>query len=258
MIDAAPFPAIDPARFGNRAKTRVVETDNGLRLETDPEQYILFAHRIANNFLNYHADLRKSFPDVHQEAMIGLMKAVKGFRPELGWKFTTYAGKSIFRHLIDDCRASDELTALEFDNLIPDHRDCFQAEIDRKDVLAPLLAMLPAIEARVIRLRYWEFKTFDEIGDVLDRSRQSTKQVHDRALTRMAAKDPAGSRSRICKATLTAFLAASGPIGWKSARPRLASLGLAIRYRQYMRKLRSMYPAKKSQSSISSPPPAAK
>jgi RNA polymerase sigma factor (sigma-70 family) len=247
VIDACPFPAIDPARFGDLAKTRVVETPNGLRREVDAEQYVLFAHRIANNFLKCHADLRKTFDDVHQEAMVGLMRSVVGFRPDYGWKFTTYAGKSIWRHLIDDCRASEELTALEFDNLIPDPRDvvgeCEEA-IDKQAILAPLLAALPPTEAKVIRLRYWEFKTFVEIGETLGRSRQSTKQVHDRALTMMAAKGPLGARSRKCKDILTKFLTEAGPVAWRAARPRLAALGLAIRYRQYISRLRTMYPKK--------------
>ncbi len=79
--------------------------------DTGPKPFARMTEREANRFIQSHDALVKSFArrfsgngvlefdDAFAEAQIALLRAVKGYDPAHGWKFGTYAGTAMFRHL---------------------------------------------------------------------------------------------------------------------------------------------------------------
>lgn len=58
-------------------------------------EYLPMAHRLARRFSGRHG----ATDDLNQVAALGLVKAVDGFRPELGYSFVTYAVSTIVGEL---------------------------------------------------------------------------------------------------------------------------------------------------------------
>ncbi len=68
--------------------------DPGLRAELI-EEHLDLARRLAGRFVRRN----EPFDDLFQVASVGLVKAVDGFRPELGYQFTAYAVTTILGEL---------------------------------------------------------------------------------------------------------------------------------------------------------------
>lgn len=76
---------IDPLFF-EYARTRNVKIRNELIKKNTPLVSYIFAKFYGNN-----KSLLSIRDDIMQEGLIGLMSAVEGFRPELGFRFSTYS-----------------------------------------------------------------------------------------------------------------------------------------------------------------------
>jgi len=85
VTDAPTEPSIDP-RFAEYRRTKDRRIRNAL-IEDNRQ----VAERVARRFPNRSL----SWDDLHQVAMLGLLKAVERFDPERGFKFTTFAEPTI-------------------------------------------------------------------------------------------------------------------------------------------------------------------
>jgi RNA polymerase sigma-B factor len=85
VTDAPTEPSIDP-RFAEYRRTKDRSIRNALI-----EDHRQVAERVARRFPNRSL----AWDDLHQVAMLGLLKAVERFDPERGFKFTTFAEPTI-------------------------------------------------------------------------------------------------------------------------------------------------------------------
>lgn len=77
-------------RFVEFARTR----DQDLRQELVAD-HLTLASRLARRFMHRN----ETYDDLQQVASLGLLKAVDGFRPELGYEFSAYATRTILGEL---------------------------------------------------------------------------------------------------------------------------------------------------------------
>ncbi len=156
--------------------------------EIRPEDHIGLACMIASKFTTLHP-IEDS--DQFGDAMIGLMKAVAKFRPELGFQFSTFAYHVIKREVIAGWkRRRNDATriASAFLEDIPDSRQSFDVAsgVDTQDLIATMLANVSILHPQqraVIEARL-KGKKLREIAEILGVSKQRVQQIEDRA-TRM-------------------------------------------------------------------------
>lgn len=150
-----------------------------------PEDHIGLACMVAGKFTTLHPiEDSEQFGD----AMIGLMKAVEKFRPELGFKFSTFAFHVIKREVIAGWkRRRNDTTRISSTFLedIPARRESFDVAsgVDTQDLIATMLekvSILPPREQTVIRARL-QGRKFREIAESLGCSKQRVQQLEDRA-----------------------------------------------------------------------------
>lgn len=89
-VDRRPIPGDDVARFEELARTGSPALRAALIAD-----YLPLAHRLARRF----ARRAGNADDMEQVAALGLVKAVDGFRPELGYSFVAYAVSTIVGEL---------------------------------------------------------------------------------------------------------------------------------------------------------------
>ncbi|WP_315120953.1 sigma-70 family RNA polymerase sigma factor [uncultured Clostridium sp.] len=170
------------------------------------EDHMGLVNWIASKYYKVYKE-RYEYDDLVQVACIGLCKAIKGFKPELGYEFTTYAVPKIkgqVAMLIRDDRyypihkkqrfnpssafislnqmVSDE-GSIEFIDTIKDRGSLDNAfeRIDLEDVLSKL----PSLERKVIHLYYFEDLTQAEIGKLLGMTQANVSRVIIRALEKL-------------------------------------------------------------------------
>ncbi|MGA2108359.1 MAG: sigma-70 family RNA polymerase sigma factor [Syntrophorhabdales bacterium] len=140
-----------------------------------------------------------SLMDLVSEGAIGLMRAVKGIDPALGFRVLTYAKPAIlhraWRVIIDYRR--HEMESLD-DAIFEGEEDGGQGRLDLlagedegADVAAlyeqlrALIARLKSNERTVIENRYLQDKTLDEIGVLLNVTGERVRRIERRALLRL-------------------------------------------------------------------------
>lgn len=156
----------------------------------------------------YSAKLERfgySLDDLRQEGYNALIFAVKGFKSEKGYKFTTYltyALKRVIREMLSG--SSDVMNRVETRSLeqplgegkdgepllvgdiTPDERAAVvydQIErLDEYNVLYEAIDTLPDIERRVIIEYYFKGFSFAKIGELHGFTRMRATQAHKRAL----------------------------------------------------------------------------
>lgn len=129
--------------------------------------------------------------DLAQEALIGLLAAVRTYRPEKGAAFTTYATTCVRHRLLDALRRSgdkgitevpyEEDTDLPDSSADPALRLQAQEDIDR--LLSQLKGRLTPMEYQVLLLRLSDC-SYDEIALRID----TTKKSVDNAVQRIRRK----------------------------------------------------------------------
>jgi RNA polymerase sporulation-specific sigma factor len=177
---------------------------NGHALEALIERYRRFARAKSRGYFLVGGDA----DDIEQEALIGLYKAVRDFRPEFQASFRAFAELCITRQIItaiktatrqkhqplnqylsiSGVRGSDDPGERSVEELLPHHHGTDPADnvVSRErleSMRASMAQMLSALEVDVLRL-YVEGKSYQEIGERLGRHVKSI----DNALQRIKRK----------------------------------------------------------------------
>lgn len=159
------------------------------------------ANYMAHRFRWTEADL----DDLVQWARLGLTKAAKGYRPDLGVKFSSYACIAMERAIIYGLYGNsnhpktkakpDFIYSLEWVNSegytlkesIPDYNDCFDPILDRV-VLENMMSDLTDKQKYVLTQRCVNGRTLVEVGNSLGVSREAIRQQEKKALEIMRSK----------------------------------------------------------------------
>jgi len=134
------------------------------------------------------------FEEALQAGRIGLWRAIEGYDPQRGTRFSTYAYPAIIRQVWDAVRRKcawerrqvpEELLGVYFEAKSPDERQ--EAEWEQVEAsLRGMVAGLPERQAEVIRRRYGlegqARETLAEIGGQWGVSRQRVYQIEEAAL----------------------------------------------------------------------------
>jgi RNA polymerase sigma factor (sigma-70 family) len=134
------------------------------------------------------------FEEALQAGRIGLWRAIEGYDPQRGTRFSTYAYPAIIRQVWDAVRRKcawerrqvpEELLGVYFESKSPDERQ--EAEWEQVQAsLRGMVAGLPERQAEVIRRRYGlegqARETLAEIGGEWGVSRQRVYQIEEAAL----------------------------------------------------------------------------
>jgi len=145
-----------------------------------------------------HQQLRGlPFEEALQAGRIGLWRAIEGYDPQRGTRFSTYAYPAIIRQVWNAVRRAcawerrqvpEELLGVYFESKSPDERQ--EAEWEQvQDRLRGMVAGLPGREAEVIRRHYGlegqTRETLAEIGGQWGVSRQRVYQIEEAGLIRL-------------------------------------------------------------------------
>lgn len=171
--------------------------------------------RIVKNYLKLavRLALRVSRGNIPEDEAIsaannGLMQAVssKKYDPDRGLKFGSYAQQFIRGAVIRQFKKLSRLVGPQFEgqNLTLPHEsevelgefgvtedpvvDQVDFEQVRHDRVAQALDALPERTGKVVRMVYFEGKSFAEIGRIIGRSRERARQIHDAALAKLRIK----------------------------------------------------------------------
>ncbi|MBI2523927.1 sigma-70 family RNA polymerase sigma factor [Candidatus Peregrinibacteria bacterium] len=132
-----------------------------------------------------------SFSDLIQEGNAGLLHAVQKFEPRLGWKFGTYATWWIREAITraDTIITSGTEEKCTLGDLIPAHGTdvtlaVWQRQLHTRieEVLCTLPGGAQGRRARIIRQRFLEGKTLDEVASTFGITRERVRQLQMRAL----------------------------------------------------------------------------
>lgn len=167
------------------------------RLRVDATKYLAMAVMVSRNFIRNFPRYAYCNDEVISEAQLGLMKAVVGYKPWLGYRFTTYGMVCIYRHLQSWHNAQEVPSRISPMRLTPigeknaelaDRVDSFE-EIDLLDaqnsIIAPLLKRLRPKELLVIRQRFWNEMTLEEAGKAMGVCKERIRQIEAQALRKM-------------------------------------------------------------------------
>jgi RNA polymerase sporulation-specific sigma factor len=137
------------------------------------------------------------FEEALQAGRIGLWRAIEGYDPQRGTRFSTYAYPAIIRQVWDAVRRKcawerrqvpEELLGVYFEASSADDRQKAEWEEVEK-ILRGMVAGLPEREAEVIRRHYGldgqVRQTLAEIGGQWGVSRQRIYQIEEAALIRL-------------------------------------------------------------------------
>jgi RNA polymerase sigma factor (sigma-70 family) len=157
---------------------------------------IELAFYVAKFYLRRARALGLGWDDLHQEAVVGLLRASQGFNPALGVKFSSYAGVAIRHHLQNVLttrryRATFGLPTHEDGTLIePEDRrgqspDAPAILADEKARVGEFLRLLLPRERNIFELYFWHDLSFAQIGAQLRLSGERVRQIFDRSLRRL-------------------------------------------------------------------------
>lgn len=170
-----------PAAPAQEKRNRLVEANIGL----------------STHFASQFQASRMEYPDLVQEAHMGLIDAAEKFDPDRGTKFSTYARWHIMKRVMDAihnrneivrtprrrpshiCSSLDEAHVME----LPDDRPHVSEQMDEAEMVAAVRACikdLPSREGIVVRLRHGvntSAMTLSKIGDILGVTAERVRQI---------------------------------------------------------------------------------
>jgi RNA polymerase primary sigma factor len=143
--------------------------------------------------------------DMRSEALLALVRAVEGFNPWWGYRFSTYACNVVARALIHLGRK-----AVKYRTRFPVERESWLEEIDQGDAGVELYVdrlnqaldqNLAELSERETLVLGWRFPkdgtsglTLGQVGEAIGLSKERVRQIQDRALGKLRAvlaADPA-------------------------------------------------------------------
>jgi RNA polymerase sigma factor (sigma-70 family) len=127
--------------------------------------------------------------DAEGAAFLGLMRAARGFRPQSGWTFATYAYKAITRHVL----AAAKRHAAQPRPFDPAGRDVEERGPDEPDPrlaheVADLLQNLRPCCRRVVELLFFEGASPHQVRAETGLSKERVRQIRDEAFAAMRAQ----------------------------------------------------------------------
>ncbi len=141
---------------------------------------------------------RPGFPlmDLVSEGCLGLIKAIRAFNPEMGFRISSYAVPAIEHAVINAIGAHCKHNHSSLDDLVFEddettHKDLLVSKETSADdhyfdaQVKGLLNALTTRERKVIELRFWRDKTLDEIGAIIGVCKQHVGQIEARALRKL-------------------------------------------------------------------------
>jgi RNA polymerase sigma factor (sigma-70 family) len=160
------------------------------------ESHVRLAFHIARQFVTRARALGIPREDLLQEAIIGLLRASHGFRPEVGTRFGVFASVAIRNHLLNFIseRRQRPFRALLADGTgqvseQEDHRGqpphSAAALADERARVGDLLRLLSRRERFIVRLYFWNELSFARIGALVGLSGERVRQIFERSLRRL-------------------------------------------------------------------------
>lgn len=189
--------ALDPDRFDSR---QLEEAERWLAEANQIRDRILKANmRLVISIVKKYVTPHQSFDDMLSDGTMSLMKAVSKFDYDRGFRFSTYAYRSISRtacrSIMDHRRISQRhLQANEdINELADDHEDTSRREAGWASKRAAVERMLHGLDGRerfIISGRYaldgqGKEQSFQNLADVLGLSKERTRQLEQRAFSKL-------------------------------------------------------------------------
>lgn len=178
------------------------------RTPATPEQLELFN---KNTRLVHYALIRRgirqdhhAYQDLAQEGMIILMRAALAFKPELGFRFSTYAVNSLWRALervigkesrrgfagtaaktIENSSVMVDMESTPFDSLPTYNPSTHEDQTTGEEKLQKLLAQLSKRDRYVVECRYLNKEKLQDIAVKLGIGKERVRQLQMRGIKRM-------------------------------------------------------------------------
>lgn len=136
--------------------------------------------RLSRSLIRLHG----GFDDAAQVAAIALIRASRDFKPELGFKFSTFAGTCITNALQNPLRGRSVRSIA-----LPEHFDAaapMPPDPHAHDQLHQALDRLREREREIVRRHFFDGLTFEAIGLALGISGGRAQQILERALCDLA------------------------------------------------------------------------
>ena len=163
--------------------------------DAEIEQHLGLVMYWANRYRDYTSRCNVDFEDIVQEGCIGLMNAYKGFQPDLGYRFSTYASiwiqQRIRRIPFSREKASDDYF---LERRPPTDNPTFDlaSTSDRFQALHAVIWQLPPITREIIVSHYGINRPPETLAAIARRigiTRERARQIKKQALERLGRKN---------------------------------------------------------------------
>ena len=144
------------------------------------------ARQVALRFLRNTGDLsRVEDTEEFSDACVGLVNAEKGYKPKLGWKFSTFAYICARREVVKGIRQRrKEKYAPIQEEVFAKETNGFDPEIN-KQIVKELSGKLSERSLDILKKRHLEGMTLEEIGNEYGISKERVRQIIERALIKI-------------------------------------------------------------------------
>lgn len=140
--------------------------------------------RIARKYRGRGLD----WEDLMAQGNLGLLRAIEGFDPKLGNKFSTYGWRWIRQSIVRALPKGGPPITLP-DIIVVDCEPTGGQAHTRLDALAYLLGRIPKRHAQIIRMRYgldpYQPHTLPELGLILGITKERVRQIEKAALIKL-------------------------------------------------------------------------
>lgn len=138
-----------------------------------------------------------NYDDLFQEGMIGLVKAVRNYNPDLTFHFTRYAMWWIKSYIWRSIKKSNAIRITGDETMIDDEAgiDNPESQMLRSEQIRQvrkIMTTLPDKHKNVIKLRYGfegEECSFQSLGEKLNMTREGIRQLEHRIITQLKTND---------------------------------------------------------------------
>ncbi|MFO0940689.1 MAG: sigma-70 family RNA polymerase sigma factor [Pirellulales bacterium] len=163
--------------------------------------YLIYSNlRLVISLVKKYVSTQLGFDELYSEGVVTLMQAVEKFNYQKGFRFSTYAYRSISRALYNmqiDLQQDQAVVALDNDNRVesaaqPDRTSAVSESwwSAKKECLTKLVLRLDRREQLIVRARYaltprGTIKTFQTLANKLGISKERVRQLEQRAIQKL-------------------------------------------------------------------------